>query len=363
MRMVVDGEEPDEILAWGREMLRNYRPDHISTPDYRWRYVAAVRSDVPYGSQDNQYDEDQLQFFQNILKNGGICGRRAFFGRFILRAFGIPTIARPQRAHAALAHWTPDGWVICLGAGWGIGWTKTIYQQDTDFLASTQARATGENFLSVKRAQWIGNLNGEQPVYGLVTKTPPGLWYGISLYIQKSVIESANAKTLEAVGQDIAEATETKEKIIETQANIADKDREVRVNNDGTIHIPAIATSNPTKSTGKIIFMNSHDGGQQLHYGPSAKHQNFEYIVDAKSAGKYALTATIVTPSWRQNFLLKVNGASEPIKIELPFTVGKWETTQPVTIELKQGQNTLTFTREGNTKGISIKDFTLTPLN
>ena len=66
-RMVVDGEEPDEILTWGREMLRNYRPDHITTSDYRWRYVAAVRSDIPYGSQDNQYDKPELQFFQNIL--------------------------------------------------------------------------------------------------------------------------------------------------------------------------------------------------------------------------------------------------------------------------------------------------------
>ena len=45
-RMVVNGEEPDETLIWGREMLRNYRPDHISTSDYRWRYVAAVRTEV-----------------------------------------------------------------------------------------------------------------------------------------------------------------------------------------------------------------------------------------------------------------------------------------------------------------------------
>ena len=67
------------------------RPDHISNPDYRWRYVGAVRTDIRYGSQDNKYDKPELQFFQNILMNGGVCGRRAFFGRFILRAFGVPT--------------------------------------------------------------------------------------------------------------------------------------------------------------------------------------------------------------------------------------------------------------------------------
>jgi len=157
LRFVVNGYEPDETLAWGREMLRNYRPDHIITPDYRWRYVALVRTDVRYGSQFNKYDKPELQFFQNILMNGGVCGRRAFFGRFILRAFGIPTTARPQRGHGALVHWTPDGWVVCLGAAWGSGWTSTRYKKDLDFLANTQARENPEAFLQVKRAQWIGD--------------------------------------------------------------------------------------------------------------------------------------------------------------------------------------------------------------
>lgn len=39
-RMAVNGDEPDETLAWGRQMLRNDRPDHIATADYRWRHVA-----------------------------------------------------------------------------------------------------------------------------------------------------------------------------------------------------------------------------------------------------------------------------------------------------------------------------------
>jgi len=35
LRMVVNGEEPDEILAWGRQMLRNYRPDQVVKPDFQ----------------------------------------------------------------------------------------------------------------------------------------------------------------------------------------------------------------------------------------------------------------------------------------------------------------------------------------
>ena len=119
-RNVVNGDEPDHILAWGREMLWNYRPDHIYTPDFRWRYVAVVKTEVKYGSQEVKSDLPSLQNYQNIIKNGGVCGRRAFFGRFILRSFGIPTVARPQPGHATLCHWTPGGWVINL-APVGVG--------------------------------------------------------------------------------------------------------------------------------------------------------------------------------------------------------------------------------------------------
>ena len=78
---------------------------------------AAVRTEVPYGSQNVKNDLPSLQNYQNIIMNGGVCGRRAFFGRFILRCFGIPTWGVTQKAHAALSHWTPKGWVVNLGAG------------------------------------------------------------------------------------------------------------------------------------------------------------------------------------------------------------------------------------------------------
>jgi len=38
-----------------------------------------------------------------------------------------------------------------------------------------------------------------------------------------------------------------------------------------------------------------------------------------------------------------------------------WDTTQPVEISLVKGKNVLRFSREGATKGLTIKDFTLTP--
>lgn len=361
-RMVVDGEEPDEILAWGREMLRNYRPDHISTPDYRWRYVAAVRTDVRYGSQDNKYDKPELQFFQNILMNGGVCGRRAFFGRFILRAFGIPTLARPQRGHAALAHWTPDGygWVVCLGGGWGVGWVKGR-NKDLDFLATTQARESEKVFLQVKRAQWVGDVLSEKRSFGFLSGDPD-FWNGVALYQQRAIIEEAKAVALAAVGEDIGEANESKVKEKVNAVTITEADRKIVVSKDGVITIPAAASSKPTNSTAKIKFMKSNLGGMQLHYSRNGKPEEFEYTFDAPKAGKYALTARVVTPSWKQHLMVTANGTEKPIDIALPFTVGMWDKTQPVEVSLVKGRNVLRFSRNEPVKGLTIKDFTLRPV-
>jgi len=359
-RMVVNGEEPDEILAWGREMLHNYRPDHISTSDYRWRYVAAVRTDIKYGSQDNQYDKPELQFFQNILMNGGVCGRRAFFGRFILRAFGVPTTARPQPGHASLAHWTPDGWVVCLGGGWGAGWVMGR-KKDLDFLVITQARAVGEPYMQVKRAQWLGDVMGEPRTFGLLSGDP-AFWNGVALYRQRAIVEEAKAVALAAVGEDIGEANEPEEKDVVEAVTVTEADRKIVVGAGGVITIPAVACSKPTNSTQKIVFMKSHLGGMQLHYNRLGTPEEFEYTFDAPAAGKYALTARVVTPSWKQQLLVAVNGAEKPTDIALPFTVGMWDKTQPVEVTLVKGRNVLRFSRIEPVKGLTIRDFTLRPV-
>lgn len=60
LRFVVNGNEPDWMLTWGREMLRNYRPDHIYTGKLGWRYSAIVKSNVLYGSTRVGQDRPEL---------------------------------------------------------------------------------------------------------------------------------------------------------------------------------------------------------------------------------------------------------------------------------------------------------------
>ena len=264
IRFVISGDEPDETHAWGREMLRNYRPDVATNPDFAWRYVQAVATDVKFGSGDTIYDRPELQQFQNIIMNGGVCGRRAFFGRFILRAFGIPTTARPQTGHAALVHWTPKGWVACLGGGWGSGGTGAPrYKSDLDFLASTQARENKDAFLQVVRAQWIGDVMGEKPVYG-IREGVPGFWYGVSLHTQREVIEKTKAQALAAVGTNLGESNETGEKPVTGTVGMTDADKKIAVDKDGVITIPAAAYSKPSGSTGDVKAMKSFIAGMQI---------------------------------------------------------------------------------------------------
>ena len=358
-RNVVNGDEPDETLAWGREMLRNYRPDLISTPDDRWRYVEAVKTEVKYGSQEVKNDRADLQRYQNIIMNGGICGRRAFFGRFILRCFGIPTLARPQPGHATLVHWAPDGWVINLGASWG--WGTVGKSSDVDFLAMTQARKNPSEYMKVLRARWAGMVFGESKVIGFHA-APGGFWNGVALYTQREINEKSKAVAIAAVGTDIGEANESKEKDIIQAVTMSESDKKIVVDKDGVITIPAVACSTPAASTPKIRFMPSNLGGMQLHYSRNGEAETFEYTFDAPAAGKYQLSSRVVTTSANQNLQLTANGAGTPTDIAMPFTVGMWQTSDPVEVLLVKGSNVLRFSRPDGCKGLTIKDFTLKPL-
>jgi hypothetical protein len=354
-RMVVDCDAPDEILAWGREMLRNYRPDHIYNPDYGWRYAATVRTEVPYGSQNVKYDLPSLQNYQNIIKDGGVCGRRAFFGRFILKSFGIPTWGVTQHAHAALSHWTPKGWVVNLGAGFPHSWwdKDEAPRSGADFLLETQARAHAQDYWKVLRAQWISRVLGEQ-AYNDRKGMAGGFWSGMAHC--QTVAIAATAVGLGPLGQELAEANEPKEKQKVEQPKLADADQKIVIGQDGAITIPAVAHSKPS---GHFAAMKSFSGGMQLHGTGGFKA---EYAVEAPRAGKYALTARVVTAQEGQKFRLAANDAKAPVEIAVPYTLGKWQQTQPIEISLVNGKNVLHFTLQDGSRGVTIKEFTLTPV-
>ena len=352
-RHVVNCDAPDSILAWGREMLRNYRPDHISNPDYGWRYVSTVRTEVPYGSQNVKYDIPTQHQYQNIILNGGVCGRRAFFGRFILRTFGIPTWGVTQRAHAALSHWTPKGWVVNLGAGFHASWwdKEEVSLSGTQFLADTQARAHAAEYLKVLRAQWISRTLGE-PAYNERKKIDGGFWSSVGQY--QTGLLAAKAVTLGPLGQELAEANEREQKVQSAAVSAADQQASVQ---NGIITIPAVAHGKPS---GKSAAMKSHAGGMQLHALGGFKAG---YEFDAPAAGNYQLTAKVATVQKGQIFLISANDHKQAAETPVPYTLGMWQDTPPVEVALAKGRNILHFELKEGSRGVTIKDFTLKPAN
>ncbi|MCX7010687.1 MAG: hypothetical protein NTY53_26155 [Kiritimatiellaeota bacterium] len=356
-RMVVGCDAPDELLAWGREMLRNYRPDHIYNTDYGWRYSATVKTEVPYGSQNVKNDVPSLQSYQNIIKDGGVCGRRAFFGRFILRSFGIPTWGVTQHAHAALSHWTPKGWVVNLGAGFQWSWWDKgdVPQSGTDFLLETQARAAPQDYLKVLRAQWVNRVLGEQ-AYNDRKHLAGGFWSSLAHNQAQAIASASKAVALGPLGQELAEANESKAQEKVEPVNLAETDRTLVTGKDGSITIPAVAHSKPT---GHFAPMKSFSGGMQVHCSGGFKA---DYAFDAPHAGKYALTARVVTAQEGQKFEVLANADKASAEIALPYTCGLWQQTKPVELSLVNGKNVMHFSVQDGSRGVTIKDFTLTPV-
>jgi hypothetical protein len=384
MAMAVNASDPDEILAWGREMLRNLRPDCIPDNGDTSLYVDVVDKEIRYGSADVPNDRPELAFMQNILANGGICGRRAFFGRFALQAFGVPTAARKEPGHATLAHWHPAGWATRLGGeskpgeDWrpgGRGFYAAMndsrtshYRADVNFHASGKAREDATAFMRVKRAQWIGALLGEAPKPGLITWSgksrgpaplkkgeivKPIFWNELALHEQRRI--HAGMKSAKSASSVAA-----------TEPAAAGK---VTIDDKGVITIPSAACSSPTESTKAlfrgghtdlIVFLKSKKGDTHLHLSRYSKDSDsFEYTFDAPKAGKYQLAASVVTPKWDQRLFATANGGA-PVEMPLPYTIGLWGKTAPVVIELKAGANVLKF--HGPAR-VTLGEFTLTPVN
>jgi hypothetical protein len=362
-RMVVNCDAPDQILGWGREMLRNYRPDHIYNPDYGWRYSATVKTEVPYGSQNVKNDLPSLHNYQNIIKDGGVCGRRAFFGRFILRSFGIPTWGVTQHAHAALSHWTPKGWLVNLGAGYPHSWWDKdgAPRSGTDFLLETQARTVPKDHLKVLRAQWVSRALGEQ-AYNDRKNVAGGFWSNMAHYQAVAIVAAAKAVDLGPLGQELSEANESKENQEAEQAKsaeqtkLAEDDRKIVTGQDGTIVIPVVAYKDKPKS---FSSMKSFLGGMQSHCTGGFKA---EYEFEAPHAGTYTLAARVVTAQEGQTFLVQANDAKEPVEIAVPYTIGKWQQTKPVQFSLVNGKNVLHVALKDGSRGVTIKDFTLIPV-
>ncbi len=358
-RFITNDPYSDEDLAWVRQMMRNYRPDHITNPDYKWRYVRLIKSDVPYCSPTT--DPALGTPSQQHIALGGICGRRAYYARHVARAFGIPSRASTQTGHGAMSHWTPDGWTICLGAWWSVAWCGP--QGGLDFLLDSQAREHEEAYMQVLRAQWVGDVLGQEDVSIRQYGKGGGFWDGLAFELKRIIVKDAKVEALELVGgMKLGESDELlgDEKVEAIEIPAADK--KIVIDDNGLITVPAAACTRPTNNTDKVAFMPSWGGGMQVHYQRLGNRPELlRYTIEAPAAGKYELTATVATVSIKQNVIFRLNRRTL-VHVMLPYTKGMWKQSEPKTVELRKGRNSIMLTLRAPNRGVSIKAFQLKPV-
>jgi hypothetical protein len=136
----------------------------------------------------------------------------------------------------------------------------------------------------------------------------------------------------------------------------------VTVDANGNIIIPAVAYFFANKSA-SVSVMKSFEGGQQL----LSNQGNLEdppstgvsYAVDVGQAATYYLTANFSTYHMNQDLLVNTNTTTNgSLTMPVYYTLGYWNQTQSVAVDLLSGRNVLTFTRTTD-RELAFKDFIL----
>jgi hypothetical protein len=160
-----------------------------------------------------------------------------------------------------------------------------------------------------------------------------GFWRLLGFYKRQAIVEDQKIKDIGATGEELAESNVSNEKEKIEQIVIPEKFRTVAVGQDGTITIPVAACRSP-KNGDEIRFMESIDGGMQVHYGLQGQRSELlSYTVDIPKAGKYEFTADVCTVTVDRQFLLRVNRRTL-LDVDMPFTKTDWMDTKPVELEL-----------------------------
>ena len=351
LRQVVNDPHSEEDMLWMREMLWNYRPDQILAPEeYDAKYVGLMYSEFGHRKAEEGEAGPPYTFMQRIIDRGSICGGKAFFGRCLGRSFGIPVWGARLRSHTAMTYWTPKGWETILGVTFENGfWTvdQAEPMRGPYFLNLAYARDISAEFVKACRAQWAGAVLGEDKVSGF-DSGKGGLWNALALNAMRATVAThvpppPPRKALAPGAPKPKEPKGYPERLVKPVVPAALK--KVTIDKEGVITLPAVACASPTTNTDKVVFMTTRDGSMNLHYKRWEMPEPFTYEIDVPQAGDYALSAKVVTVNRGQFLLVKTNDAKQPIRIEMPYTVGKWGETEPVTISLAKGRNVLAFTR------------------
>ena len=354
LRMVVDCDASNEELVWARKMLFSFHPGIAYMGERMWRYTSLVKTDVKYGRPDWTATPRTME---QALCRGGQCGPRAWFGRFINKAFGNPTWGVVQPGHAAMAKWTPGGWFCILGGDVGRWGDRHL----DDFKYETYIRkkyGDAHNFVKVDLLECIAVAKAETAGESYPRADDP--WYSLACLQRKRLGDTDAPFPQSEIGQ-----CEVLTKIEQLQQQEEVKGR-ISVEDDGTIVIPSVAEDSTYKSAN---FARSLGGGMQFN---AEGKWWAEYKIPADMVSdrkKYNLTMTIASVHDNdlkpfQWIITSAHHSAQPMKeysVPHPYTRGMWGETDPVEVEIGGGDEVLKLMRENPSLSITVKEIKLAP--
>eukprot|EP00980_Cylindrotheca_fusiformis_P007218 scaffold1525_cov142-Cylindrotheca_fusiformis.AAC.18 len=351
LRHVVNCDAKNDQMKWGRDMMINYAPYITVLTEEKLKYCFILETDVLMRPSNWT---SSPRTYQQVLSGGGNAAPNAWFGRFILKAHGIPSWGCKQGKSDGFTRWTPTGWETMMKTSWDKCEWKGV--SGSDFKGEVDARAAyspKEYFNKLALLECFAEvLDGRRGGLSEEEKSilhPLRVWRSLSIVQKALMLEPAGPEKFERSGPG---GVKTRlEKYLE-MFEVEQPDEKERVKR-GTLIIPV--TSHEF-TDGPMKIVDCFKGGKQLNLlGGEAK---IDFLVPESAKGKTNLELKVCTVHAKQTPLLLTIDDGEPIPIEVPYTVGEWGKTKPIKVDLS-GDETIRFSREKGSMGLVIKDIRL----
>ena len=364
-RMAVNSDAPNEQLKWGRKMQMAYAPHITTLYDERWRYSYQVTTDVGYRTPNWTASP---RTYQQVVSGGGREGPRAWFGRYMCQAFGIPVWGFKQHPkNVGLTRWTPKGWMMNFqlpGSDFdSLSWDD---RSGSDFIEEVKARAAvseNEYYEKVILLECLADACKEKLAKDEQFEfvDPNRVWRSLALIQRKIIASQVQEDSFQRTGPSVV--ISKIDKYIQEIDDQAPPLPFVKEDN-GTIKVPGSSF----KESNEKKHVRSHDsfgGGKQVHLINGGGFVMYEIPDDITfdEGKKYKLSILLCTVHLNQQKLkLQTNNRKTIYEIQIPYTVGEWQETEPIDIEV-ESLKTLEFYRvkASDCFGIAIKEFILTP--
>lgn len=347
LRHVVNCDATDDQLKWGRDMLMNYAPYIAVVQDLKLQYLYILETDV---LTRNPSWTGSPRTYQQVLSGGGKDGPNAWFGRFICKAFGIPTWGCKQGTKVGLTRWTAEGWVACNGTAWDEceweGVSGIDFKGEVDARAATLEEDYYKKLVLLEcLAEVMDARRGVIPEDERHILHPLRTWRSLSIIQKALMLESGSPNTFKREGDSPVKTS--KEKYLE----IFEKDEpdDKIKNKSGKLTIPMGASAS---QYGNLMMIASFKGGKQINFAGTG-HVDFD-LPDDIEPRTYKVTAEVNTVHLKQGPTFFVAEDGEPVPVQVPYTMGTWQKTTPVEVALEPGQ-TLTFRREKGNLGLALR--------